>query len=334
MQAVVLHQLGQAPRFGTFRDPDLRAGEILVRASAAVVRPSDLAIARGCHAHMPRELPYICGRDGVGHLADVPHAGRQNVRQGGERVYFRAARSPFGSMAEYVPAEWVVPVPDGVDSAMAAALVGPAMTAWLPLAMRADLYPGETVLVLGASGLVGRLAVQAARLQGAGRVIAAGHRIDMLTALGADALIDLGQPPSVLQHTFATYADDGIDVVVDLVWGKTLELLLSALIQTDGIPMYGNDRGVRIVSVVDRAAGSLIMAPTALRDSRVTLIGCGPANHPPAEDLMLLVEEILGCMRDGELAVDTEQMAMADVESAWGLAQAPERRVVLTLGAP
>ena len=72
MQAVVLHQLGQAPRFGAFRDPDLRAGEILVCASAAVVRPSDLAIARGCHAHMPRELPYICGRDGVGWLADVP----------------------------------------------------------------------------------------------------------------------------------------------------------------------------------------------------------------------------------------------------------------------
>ncbi len=209
MQAVVQHHLGEVPRFTTFHDPEPRAGEVIVRVGAALVRPSDLAIARGQHPRTPLELPYVCGRDGVGYLSD------------GQRVYYRASRSPFGAMAESVPAEWVVPVPEGVDTAMAAALTGPALTAWLPLAVRADMAPGETVLVLGASGVVGQLAVQAARLQGAGRIIAAGHRIDLLNMLGADALIDLGQAPSALQHAFATYAADGIDVVIDFVWARS-----------------------------------------------------------------------------------------------------------------
>lgn len=318
MQAVVLHHLGEAPRFGTFHDPEPREGEILVRMTAAVIRPADLAIARGRHPCMPLQLPYVCGRDGVGYLAD------------GQSVYFRASRSPYGAMAEFVPAEWVVPIPEGVDPAMAAALVGPALTAWLPLSVRADLMPGETVLVLGASGVVGRLAVQAARLQGAGRVIAAGHRVDLLTLLGADALIDLGQPPSVLRHAFATYAADGIDVVLDFVWGETLELLLSALVQSDSPPMAAADRGVRVVSAVDRRAGSVMMAPTAVRDSRVVLMGCGPANHPPAEDLILLVREILACMRDGDLALEIEPVPMDQVAVAWQRAAETERRVVLT----
>lgn len=320
MRAVVVQQLGEGPRFLPFHDPDPRDGEIMVRVCAAVIRPVDLAIARGHHACMPLELPYICGRDGVGYLAD------------GRRVYFRAGRSPFGAMAQYVPAEWVVPVPDKVHSAVAAALVGPALTAWLPLAMRADLAPGETVLILGASGLAGRLAVQAARLQGAGRIIVAAHRIDLPTMPEADALIDLGQSPSLLQHAFATQAADGIDVVLDFVWGETLELLLSALVQAGGAPALPPDHGTRVVSVADRRAGSVMLAPTALRDSRAVLMGCGPANHPPGEDLRFLVEDILGCMDAGYLWMEMpEQMPMSEVAAAWRLAGEPGQRVVLTL---
>ncbi|WP_257993116.1 zinc-binding alcohol dehydrogenase family protein [Cupriavidus pauculus] len=250
MRAVVVQQLGEVPRHIPFHDPEPRPGEILVRMCAAVIRLADLAIARGHHACMPLELAYICGRDGVGYLAD------------GQRVYIRAGRSPFGAMAEFVPAEWVVPVPDEVDSA-AAALVGPALAAWLPLAMGADLPPGETVLILGASGLAGWLAVQAARLQGAGRIIVAAHRIDLPTMPEADALIDLGQAPSLMQHAFATHAADGIDVVLDFVWGETLELLMSALVQAGGTPALLADHGTRVVSVADRRAASMMLAPTA-----------------------------------------------------------------------
>lgn len=320
MRAVVLQQMGEAPRFIEFHDPVPRTGEILVRVCAAVIRPTDLAIARGQHASMPLELPYVCGCDGVGYLAD------------GQRVYFRAGRSPFGAMAEFVPAEWVVPVPDAVDTVAAAALVGPALSAWLPLAVRADLAPGETVLILGASGLVAQLAVEAARVQGAARVIVAGHRVDLAHALGADALIDIGQAPSVLQHVFATYAADGIDVVVDFVWGEVLELLLGALVQTGGAPALAGDHGTRIVSVADRRMSpSVLMMPTALRDSRAVLMGCGPANHPPPEDLRLLVEDVLGCMREGYLSTEVERMPMYEVSAAWRQAAETGSRIVLTL---
>lgn len=320
MRAVVLQHLGEVPRFSNFHDPEPREGETLVRASAALVRPSDVAIARGQHPCMPLELPYICGRDGVGYLA------------GGQRVYFHAGRSPFGAMAEFVPAEWVVPVPDEVDSVDAAALVGPALKMWLPLAVRADLAPGETVLILGASGMLGRLAIQAARLQGAGRVIVAGHRIDLLTMPGADAQIDLGQAPSLLQHAFATHAADGIDAVLDFVWGETLELLLSALVQAGSMPTPPRYHGTRVVCVADRRTGSLMMAPTAMRDSCAVLMGCGPASHPPPEDLRYLVEDILGCMRTNHLSVEpAEAMPAAEVAAVWRLAGESERRVVLTL---
>ncbi len=319
MQAVVLENLGEAPRFATFRDPVVRDQEVLVRVGAAAIRPGDLKIARGHHPRIPMELPHICGRDGTGYIAN------------GQPVYFRTIRSPYGSMAEYAPADWTVPIPEGVDMAMAAALIGPAMRAWLPLTMRADLEPGETVLVLGASGIMGRLAVQAARLHGAGRVIVAGHRIDLLSVTGADALIDLGQSPSMLHYAFASHVADGIDVVLDFVWGETLELLLAALIEPVGAAHASEYREVRIVSVAERGASSLMMAPTALRDSRAVLMGSGPANHPGVEDTRLLVEEILACMRKGDLQMVVDAMPMVSVETAWQAARDPARRIVLTL---
>ncbi|RZT41088.1 quinone oxidoreductase family protein [Cupriavidus agavae] len=319
MQAVVLQHLGEVPRFTTFRDPVARDHEILVRVRAAAIRPADLKIARGHHPSMPMELPHLCGRDGTGYVAT------------GRPVYFQTRRSPYGAMAEYAPADWIVPIPDGVDMAMAAALVGPALRAWLPLAMRADLEPGETVLVLGASGVMGRLAVQAARLQGAGRVLVAGHRVDLMGLTGADAVIDLGQAPSMLQYAFASHAVDGIDVVLDYVWGETLELLLSAMVEPHG-PSAGSEyRGVRVVSMAERCAGSVVIAPTALRDSRVVLMGAGPANAPGIEDVRLLVEEILAYMRLGDLRMNVDTMPMAAVEAAWRAARDPARRVVLTL---
>lgn len=319
MKAVVQHQFGETPCFTTFDDPYPSDGETLVQVRAAVICPADLAIAKGLHPRLPTQLPFICGRDGVGRLAD------------GQRVYFRASRAPYGAMAEYAPAEWVAPLPDDVGSAAAAALVGPALAAWLPLATRADVEPGETVLVLGASGIAGRLAVQAARLQGAGRVIAAGHLPEQLSTLGADALIDLALPPSILQYTFASFAEQGIDVVIDFVWGEALELLLAALVQCDGMPMSMFDRGVLVVTTANRGAGSMMLPPAALRDSRVQLMGCGPANHPPCGYVKTLVDDILACASDGDLGTEFELAQMSAVADVWRRAGEQATRVVLTL---
>src|SRR5258708_26879348 len=179
MQAAVLEELGRVPRFCAFREPIIEPGETLVYVSAAAIKPVDRAIASGMHFASPRRLPVVPGLDGVGRLGD------------GSRVYFSAFRPPFGAMAQRAAASWYVGVPDGLDDPLAAAVVNPALGAWLPLVWRGALRAGETVLVMGATGSSGRMAVAAARLLGAGRIVAAGRRQDALANLQADATIDL-----------------------------------------------------------------------------------------------------------------------------------------------
>lgn len=165
MHAAVLHEFGSAPRYDQFEDPVARDGEALVKVLAASLKQIDKGMASGKHYASHRELPVVCGVDGVGRL------------ETGERVLFGGCRKPFGAIAEktVAPRAFCFPLPDGVDDAMAAALPNPALSSWLPLKYRAKLQPGETVLVLGATGTAGKLAVQIAKLLGAGRVIAAGR---------------------------------------------------------------------------------------------------------------------------------------------------------------
>ena len=165
MKAAVLHQLGETPCCEDFPAPVPGEGEVLVQVRAAAIHPSTRAVAAGSHYARPRALPAGCGLDGVGVLPD------------GTRVFFGGPRAPHGSMAEraVVARARCWPVPAGVDDATAAALPNPAMSSWLPLVFRAKLLPGETVLVLGATGTAGRLAVRIAKLLGAERVIAAGR---------------------------------------------------------------------------------------------------------------------------------------------------------------
>ncbi len=182
MNAAVLHALGQPPRYEQFPEPVAGDGEVIVQVNAASLKPIDKQLASGSHYASPRELPVVCGSDGVGHLSD------------GQRVFFGGTRSPYGSMAQrtVVRRAFCFPVPEGLDDETAAALPNPGVSAWLSLAYRAKLLPGESVLILGATGVTGKLAVKIAKLLGAGRVVAAGRNQEVLSKLhelGADATI-------------------------------------------------------------------------------------------------------------------------------------------------
>jgi NADPH:quinone reductase-like Zn-dependent oxidoreductase len=186
VKAAVLHAFGKPPRFEDFPDPDTNPGEVKVRVKAASLKNIDKAMASGSHYAAHSALPVVCGVDGVGVLDD------------GARVFCGGPRPPYGMMAEQtvVSRNWCLPIPDGIDDVTAAALPNPALSSWLPLVWRARLEPGETVLVLGATGVAGKLAVQIARHLGAGRVVAAGRNervLATLPELGADAIIALGQ---------------------------------------------------------------------------------------------------------------------------------------------
>src|SRR5438093_8691499 len=195
MKAAILRALGKPPRFEEFPDPKPSQGEVIVHVKAASLKNIDKMLASGSHYDSHRQLPVVCGKDGVGVLDD------------GTRVFCGGSRPPYGTMAErsVVSRTWCLPIPDGVDDVTAAALPNPALSSWLPLVWRAQLKPGETVLILGATGVAGKLAVQIAKHLGAGRVVAAGRSkqvLERLPDLGADAIVTLDQPDREVAAAF------------------------------------------------------------------------------------------------------------------------------------
>ncbi len=319
MHAAILETLGSAPRFGTFDEPVAQAGETLVRVRAASIKQLDRAIAAGTHYASPRRLPVICGTDGIGEFDD------------GRRVYFAAMRPPFGAMAERSIASWYVPLPASLDEATAAALVNPALGAWLPLAWRGAVAPGETVLVLGATGVTGQLAVKIARILGAGRIVVAGRNRELLAGLNADAIVDTTLPKAALTQAFIDAAgNDGYHVIVDCLWGPPAEALIDALTGHDlAVAASGAERGVRLVNVGAMAGANITLPAGVLRSSHLKILGSGTGNFPPVDQLKAIVERILNEAAAGNLGVEMETMPLSEVAAAWG--RTGGKRVVLTI---
>ena len=165
MNAAVLHQFGEPPRCEQFPEPVAGENEVIVQVHTASIKPVDRQIASGSHYATPGQLPFVCGIDGVGHLSD------------GQRVFFAGCRPPYGAMAQQtvVPKAFTFPLPATLTDELAAAIPNPGVSAWLALTFRAKLAAGENVLILGATGVTGGLAVQIAKLLGAARVVAAGR---------------------------------------------------------------------------------------------------------------------------------------------------------------
>lgn len=303
MRAAVLEEFGKPPRYREFDDPQAGSHEIAVTVAAAALKQLDRALASGRHYASPATLPVVCGTDGVGKTA------------AGERVYFAVNRRPFGAMAEITPAAWTVPVPHDLATATAAAIVNPALGAWLPLQWRGELVAGETVLVLGATGATGRQAVAAARLLGAGRVIAAGRDPMVLAGLGADETIDLALDGPALQDRFAGIAARGLDVIVDYVWGTPAELLISVLARSD--LKAGEGRPIRLVSVGEMAGATIALPSTALRGSWLDIRGSGTGNFPPLEALKSTVAAILDHALRGDIAIAVAECPLSEIETRW-----------------
>lgn len=308
MNAAVLKTTGQPPRFGPFADPVAAEDEVLVRVTAAAIKPIDKALAQGTHYASGGSLPAVCGIDGVGALED------------GSRVFFMMPRRPFGAMAEYtvVRRRTCLPAPDGVDDATLAAIMNPGLSAWGALTWRAELKPGEKVLILGATGVAGKLAIQSAKLMDARCVVAAGRDEDSLAALpalGADAVISLEQKEDAVMAEFATEGGkSGFDVVIDYLWGRPAELLLSAITRHD---FERASARTRYVQVGESAGANISLPAEALRSSRLEMMGSGSGNQPPREMWPQILRDFLGRVQSGQLSIDTETVPLAEIEAAW-----------------
>jgi NADPH:quinone reductase-like Zn-dependent oxidoreductase len=318
MKAAVLHELGKPPRYEEFSEPAAGEGEAIVRVLAASLKPIDKQLAAGTHYASPRELPVVCGADGVGQLSD------------GTRVFFGGPRRPYGAMAErtVVPAGFCFPVPSDLDDATAAALPNPGVSALLSLNSRARVAKGETVLILGATGVTGTLAVQIAKLLGAGRVIGAGRNpeaLEKLRELGADATIQLDQPDEELKKAFTHEAGDaGFNVIIDYVWGRPTEVLLAAITRSEFAPVNPETRLLQ----VGESAGPTISLPAAvLRSTALTILGT--AGMPPREVLVAAMQQVLAWGAAGTIRVETEKISLADIEKGWLRTERSRRLVVI-----
>lgn len=208
MKAGIVTGAGQAPMFGNFEEPRAEVGEVLIQVSAAALSHLTKGRASGTHYSASGQYPLIPGVDGVGKLDN------------GKRVYFALPRAPFGSMAELAVAKsaFTIAVPEGLGDVEAAGIANPGMSCWLGLKERAKLEAGETVLVNGATGTAGKLAVQIAKYLGAKKVIATGRNpesLKSLQALGADLLISLTQDEATLDQKLQEQFALGVHVVLD-----------------------------------------------------------------------------------------------------------------------
>jgi NADPH2:quinone reductase len=316
MQAAVVNAQGEAPKYQSFPDPVAGEGEALVQVRAAGLHPIVRAIASGAHySNTGAQGPSVPGVDGVGVLED------------GSRVYFLFVRKPWGTMAEHAaaPLSKCIPLPDGLDDAQAAAIANPGMSAWLSLKERAGVTAGETVLILGATGVAGQLAIQSARLLGAKRVIAAGRNLDALQGADVDAVIGLGEPEDAVRDAFAAQTALGIDVVIDYLWGRPTELFLEALAK--GFKSSATHR-TRLVEVGESAGKTISLPGATLRSIDLTLLGSG-FGSASLDRILAAIPALFSMAAAGSLTVAVEPVPLAEVESAWTRVE-KGRRIVFT----
>ena len=262
MHAAVVNALGQPPKYQEFPDPAPVEGEALVHVRAAGLHPIVKGRASGSHYSSTEKVPFVAGLDGVGVLDD------------GRRVYFVFGRQPWGTMAELAaaPMAMSIPLPDDLDDVHAAAIVNPGMSAWMTLSERGALVKGETVLIQGATGVAGQLAIQVARHLGAKRIIASGRNVDAIASADVDAIVRLTDSEDAIRAAYSAEVSTGIDLVVDYLWGRPTELLLESL--GTGFSPKATHK-TRLVEVGESAGNTINLPGALLRKIDLTLLGSG-----------------------------------------------------------
>ncbi|MGA2830057.1 MAG: zinc-binding alcohol dehydrogenase family protein [Streptosporangiaceae bacterium] len=322
MKAAVVSSFGSAPRYEEFPSPAAAADdEMIIDVIAAGLHPRVRSQADGSHYTSTGELPLVPGIDGVGR-------GRDGLLR-----YFILPDTRAGSMAEQtvIDARRSVALPTGSDPIAVAAAMNPAMSSWIALRQRVHFEAGQNVLVLGATGSAGQMAVQVAKLFGAGQIIAAGRtagRLAGLPALGATSTVlldgDAGGDAGGAARRLGQSASDA-DVVIDYLWGQPAATAMAAVV-TDRA-----DRGKPLTWIqIGSVAGATAPIPSAaLRAARLQIVGSGQGSVSTREilaELPALAREITA----GTFHVDARPTPLADVEQAWADAARTAQRIVLT----
>lgn len=307
MNAIVVNDFDETPVYGQFAEPEAGEGEVKIAVSATTLSPLVRLISQGKHYSGSKQLPFVPGMDGVGRLP------------GGGRVYFLFPRNPFGSMAEFcvVHSKWCVGVPDDVDDVTAAAVSNSGSSSWIALTHRAELRAGQTVLINGASGSAGRLAVRIAKHLGAAKVIATGRNSQKLEALkheGADVTISLQQADDSLAADYERAFQQGVDIVLDYLGGHRAEEVINAA--TKGRGSKGAEPRIKFVQIGGVAGKSITLDTNRLRSSGLEIIGSGLGAFS-VDTAILCAGELMTAIGPAGLSLPLRQLTFADVEEAW-----------------
>lgn len=317
MRAAAVRSFDHPPRYEEFATPDPAGDQVLVDVLAAGLHPRVRSGANGTHYTSDGRLPMIPGVDGVGRLPD------------GRRVYFVADDDAPGTMAEQalLDPRRAVPLPDGADPVVIAAAMNPAMSSWVALRRRVSFRPGQSVLVLGATGNAGQMAVQIARHLGAAQVVAAGRdpeRLRMLTGLGATTVVSLAGDPEEAAGRLGEAAAD-VDVVIDYTWGAPTQRAIPALLTRR------TERSAALdwIQIGSMAGADITLPSYVLRAANLRIMGSGQGSLTAAgivAELPSLMEQLAA----GTLTAAAQPVPLAEVERAWTAPGEPGRRVVLT----
>jgi len=317
MRAAVVTSFGTPPACRDFPVPTPRAAdEVLVDVIASGLHPRVRSQADGSHYTSTGDLPLVPGIDGVGRAPD------------GSLRYFVLPDTTMGAMAEQtvVDLRRSVVLPGDGDPVLIAAAMNPAMSSWVALRQRVRFQAGQNVLVLGATGNAGQLAVQVAKLFGAGQIIAAGRdagKLAALPALGATGTVLLDADSDAVARRLGQAAAE-VDVVIDYLWGEPTAAAMTAVV-TDRADRARPLTWIEIGSI----AGPVAAIPSAaLRAARLQIVGSGQGSVP-TRDILAELPGLAAEITSGSFRIDARPVPLADVEGAWK-DTGSDQRIVIT----
>ena len=312
MKAAVITAPGERPGYADFAEPEPAERLQLMDVLATGIHPVTRPLAEGRHYGSDGRYPLVPGVDCVARGAD------------GVARYAGFVSAPWGTLAERIAAPMGLPLPDGADPVMIAGGLNPGLSSWLPLRRRADEVPAlGTVVVVGATGVAGRMAVQNARLLGADRVIGIGRDVGRLAEVGrlGGIAVPLSDDPAELVEALAGTAPS---IVVDYVWGSAAELVWAGLARHG----LGDDTAdIRHLQIGAQGGPTAALPSSLLRSRRITVQGAG-AGSVPIADIVAALPGYMARLAAGEVRVPTRTYPLRDVADAWA-DHGPDRVVVV-----
>ncbi|TZF92781.1 zinc-binding alcohol dehydrogenase family protein [Chryseobacterium panacisoli] len=322
MKAAVVFEKGSIPQYADFPEPEVQENEILVSVKAASIKNLDRARAGGNHYSTEHQehQPTVIGTDGAGYL------------ENGNKVYFFSKK---GTVAEKAAADrkMIIPIPEELDFSLAAALPNAVMGSAMALKFKAGLQPGNTILINGATGITGRIAVQIARLYGARKIIVIGRNeesLQSLRELGADEVISLQSTDhDFKQKIKEVHQQTPIDIILDYIWGHSVEMILTAL-KGDGTFSHKT----KLVTIGGMSGDTIQLSSQILRGTDIQISGSGLGSWTKEESALLfseIIPEMYRAAVEGKIKMETEEADIKNIKTVWNADIQSGKRLVIRI---